>query len=143
MITRIEALNYRCLRYVSQTLGSFHVLVGANASGKTTFLDVVSFMQDIATDGLDVALTNRTSNPEELLFKKQGNAFELAVEARIPEHLRSSISWSECDTARYEIALGFDDTQRQFEFKKESFILAEKEKEDQHTLCETFPILYT
>lgn len=39
MITLIEALNYRCLRYISRPLESFHVLVGPNASGKTTFLD--------------------------------------------------------------------------------------------------------
>jgi AAA15 family ATPase/GTPase len=39
VITKVEALNYRSLRYVSQELGPFHVLVGANASGKSTFLD--------------------------------------------------------------------------------------------------------
>ena len=42
MFTLIEALNYRCLRYVRQPLGDFRVLVGPNASGKTTFLDVVA-----------------------------------------------------------------------------------------------------
>ncbi|MFN4258579.1 MAG: hypothetical protein ACK4RK_04730 [Gemmataceae bacterium] len=36
MLTLIEALNYRCLRYVHQPLGPFHILVGPNASGKTT-----------------------------------------------------------------------------------------------------------
>ena len=128
MITRIEALNYRCLRYVSRPLGSFHVLVGANASGKTTFLDVVSFMQDIATDGLDAALVNRTSNPEELLFKKQGDAFELAIEARIPEELRKRTATPEFDTARYEIVLGFDDTQHYFEFKGEKLLLIKDPK---------------
>lgn len=30
MLTRIEALNDRCLRYVSQPLDRFHVLVGPN-----------------------------------------------------------------------------------------------------------------
>ena len=28
MISLIEALNYRCLRYVRQELGPFHLLVG-------------------------------------------------------------------------------------------------------------------
>ena len=36
MIRLIEALNFRCLRYARQPLGPFHVLVGPNASGKTT-----------------------------------------------------------------------------------------------------------
>ena len=47
MIRKIEAKNYRSLQYISQSLGNFHVLVGPNASGKTTFMDVVSFLSDI------------------------------------------------------------------------------------------------
>lgn len=45
MICSIEALKFRCLRYVQRPLLPFHVLVGPNASGKTTFLDVVSFLE--------------------------------------------------------------------------------------------------
>ena len=65
MITLIEALNYRCLRYISRPLKPFHVLVGPNASGKTTFLDVVGLLQDLVSDGLDAALEKRTRNPQE------------------------------------------------------------------------------
>jgi predicted ATPase len=43
MITLVEARNFRLLRYIRQSLDGFHVLVGPNASGKTTFLDVISF----------------------------------------------------------------------------------------------------
>lgn len=123
MITFIEALNYRCLRYVSRPLGSFHVLVGPNASGKSTFLDVVAFLQEVVSDGLDAALSNRTSNPQELLFRRQGKSFELAIEARIPERIRGLTARTELDTARYEIAIGFDKTKLQLEFKSETFLL--------------------
>lgn len=123
MITLIEALNYRCLRYVSRPLASFHVLVGPNASGKTTFLDVVAFLQDLVTDGLDGALSRRTANPEELLFRREGSKLQLAIEARIPDDLRQKTAKPELDTARYEVAIGFDETQRQFEFKAEKFLL--------------------
>ncbi len=44
MICRIEALNYRGLRHVSQEVRPFEVLVGPNASGKSTFLDVPAFI---------------------------------------------------------------------------------------------------
>ncbi len=64
MITRIEALNYRCLRYVRQDLGPFHVLVGPNASGKTTFLDVVAFLGRLVTDGPEAAVVERSENFE-------------------------------------------------------------------------------
>ena len=43
-VTRIEALGFRSLRYVSQRLGPFRVLVGPNASGKSAFLDVPCFL---------------------------------------------------------------------------------------------------
>ena len=41
MITLVEALNYRCLRSVKRRLQPFHVLIGPNASGETTFLDII------------------------------------------------------------------------------------------------------
>ena len=47
IVTRIEALGFRSLRYVSQRLGPFHVLVGPNASGKSAFLDVLAFLGDL------------------------------------------------------------------------------------------------
>ena len=123
MITLVEALNYRCLRYVLRPLNPFHVLVGPNASGKTTFLDVIGFLSDLVAEGLDAALSERASNPEELLFRRQGDRLELAVEARIPDTLRELMSKPELDTVRYEVAIGFDETQRQFEFKAETLLL--------------------
>ena len=60
MIRLIEALNYRCLRYIRQPLDSFNVLVGPNASGKTTFLDVVAFLGRMVSDGLEEAIDERT-----------------------------------------------------------------------------------
>ena len=127
MITLIEALNYRCLRYISRPLRPFHVLVGPNASGKTTFLDVVSFLQEMVSQGLDTALENRTNNPQELLFRRGGDRFELAIEALIPDVLRNLTARPELGTVRYEIAIGFDETKRQFEFKAEKLLLKETE----------------
>ena len=88
MITLVEALNYRCLRYVKRPLKPFHVLIGPNASGKTTFMDVIGFLRDLVSGGLEWALSERTPTPGELLFRGQGDRFELAVEARIPRDLR-------------------------------------------------------
>ncbi len=123
MITLVEALRYRCLRYVSQPLGDFHVLVGPNASGKTTFLDVIGFLSDVASEGLDTAINNRTTNPEDLLFRRSRENLELAVEARIPDDLREQTAKPELDTVRYEVAIGFDESKRAFELKKEKLLL--------------------
>lgn len=114
MITLVEALGYRSLRYVRQPLGPFHVLVGPNASGKTTFLDAIAFLGRLVSDGIEAAVTERTSNFYDLLWQRTGERFELAIEARIPETLRRESLDTEIllpeglDTARYEITLGID-----------------------------------
>ncbi len=123
MISLVEALNYRCLRYVQRRLKPFHVLVGPNASGKTTFMDVIGFLRDLVSEGLEGALLERTPTPGDLLFRGRGDRFELAVEARIPDGLRRLTMKPELDTVRYQVAIGFDETQRQFEFKAETLLL--------------------
>ena len=123
MITLVEALNYRCLRYAHRPLNPFHILVGPNASGKTTFLDVIGFLSDLVSEGLEAAIADRTPNPETLLFRGLGDRLELAIEARIPHQLRSLTNKPELDTARYQLAIGFDDTERRFEIKAETLLL--------------------
>lgn len=110
MIARIEALNYRCLRYVSQDLDRFHVLVGPNASGKTTFLDVVAFLGRLVADGLDAAIEERTANPQDLVWGRAGDRFELAVEAAIPADLKAVLPKGDCDAVRYQVGISMDDS---------------------------------
>jgi len=108
MISLIEALNFRCLRYVRQPMGPFHVLVGPNGSGKTTFLDVVAFLSDLVSNGLDDAIGNRTKEFRDLAWGRTENKFELAIEARIPEDRRQRLAVKSYDTVRYEVAIGVD-----------------------------------
>lgn len=111
MLTLIEALDYRCLRYIRQSLGPMHVLVGPNASGKTTFLDVVGFLGRLVSQGPEAAISERTRNFADLTWGRTGNRFELAIEAKIPEDKRAQVrgaSEIDFDTVRYEIACGTD-----------------------------------
>lgn len=108
MLTLVEALNFRCLRYVRQKVGRFHVLVGPNASGKTTFLDVIAFLGDLVAEGLEQAVYKRTRNFSDLLWQHSGNRFELAVEASIPPEKRRLLAVQTYDTVRYEVAIGID-----------------------------------
>jgi predicted ATPase len=107
MIRLIEALNFRCLRYVRQPLGPFHVLVGPNASGKTSFLDVVGFLGQMVSDGLEAAVSERTQTFQDMVFGRNGEWFELAVEAAIPED-RKALLKRDLDTIRYEVKIGLD-----------------------------------
>jgi len=104
MITLIEAMNYRCLRHVRQPLGPFHVLVGPNASGKSTFLDVLPFIGQLITEGTDVAVDSRTDDYEDLFWEHMGFPFELAIEAALPKGIAPEAA--SCDTIRYAVSLG-------------------------------------
>lgn len=108
MFSLIEAMNYKCLHYVRQPLGAFHVLVGPNASGKTTFLDVIAFLRDVVSDGLDAAIERRTTSLRDLVWGRQGDRFQLAVEARIPPDRRAKLRNQDCDLFRYELEIGVD-----------------------------------
>lgn len=141
MITLVEALNYRSLRYVARPLAPFHVLVGPNASGKTTFLDVIGFLGDVVSSGLENALADRAPDPRDLLFRGQGACLELAVEAAVPEQLRLLAMNPSLDTVRYQVAVGFDETARRFEFKAETLVLKPKTDMSKVQQRELFPEL--
>ena len=117
MIRTVEALHYRSLRYVRQDLQRFHVLVGPNASGKTTFFDVIRFLGDLVAGGLDAAIAERTDNLRDLFWLRQGGRFELAVEIDVPDAHGGTRTYDGC---RYEIAIGIDPE------SQENAILAER-----------------
>lgn len=104
-ITRVEALNYRCLRHVDQPLSPFQVLVGPNASGKSTFLDVIAFLSDLVTDGLTPALSKRSDNISDLIWDRTSTRFELAIEAAIPASIQRRLPKTTLNTIRYEVAI--------------------------------------
>lgn len=108
MIRRIQALNYRCLRYIDQQLGNFQVLMGENASGKSAFLDTVAFLGDLITGGLDHAIEQRSPDFRDLVWQRSGAYFELAIELLIPEEHRGLHERAPYKLVRYEVAVGLD-----------------------------------
>ena len=88
MITRVEALSFRSLRRVAQDLDSFHILVGPNGSGKSTFFDVLGFLADFLSDGVEGAVGKRSNDPMDLFWHREGEVLEVAIEARLPPGIR-------------------------------------------------------
>ncbi|MBL8228658.1 MAG: hypothetical protein JNL98_09280 [Bryobacterales bacterium] len=64
-------MNFRSLRFIRRPLGPLQILVGSNACGKTTFLDVLSFLGALATRGLQDAFRERSQTPIDLLWQRQ------------------------------------------------------------------------
>ena len=84
------------------------MLVGANASGKSTLLDSIVFLGDLVSNGLEAAWESRTNNFQDLVWKRPGKdpGFELAIEVEIPPALRDRLpAGSGYETFRYEIAI--------------------------------------
>lgn len=106
MISLIEALRYRCLEYVRQDLLPFQVLVGPNASGKSTFLDVVSFMADLVALGPADAVYTRAPDVRDLVWMREKDRLEMAIVMTLPEDRRKLLKSGEYSGARYELALG-------------------------------------
>lgn len=124
MITRIQALNFRCLRYVDQRVSRFQVLVGANATGKTTFLDVIGFMGSIVAHGVEEAVGERTTSFQDLVWGREGSGFELAIEASIPNSIREALNGSPFrETIRYEVGVAHNASEDSTEIVHERVML--------------------
>ncbi|MCZ7541562.1 MAG: AAA family ATPase [Anaerolineae bacterium] len=107
MLTKIEALNYRALRHISQTLRPFQVLVGPNASGKSTFLDVIAFVADLINKPtLADAVYARANDIRDLTWNHSSEWLELAIEVDIPPSILSRPQLTQYRRLRYEVRIG-------------------------------------
>ena len=141
MIRLIEALNFRCLRYVRQPLADFQILIGPNASGKTTFLDVVAFLGDLLSNGLDGALSERGADIHDLFFFRQGERFELAVEFRVPEErVRMLPREQSFEYVRYEVSIGIEPHTGEYHIFDEQVVLQRQPSKSQG--AEEQPLLF-
>ena len=112
MIRRIQALNYRCLRYVDLSLDRFHVLIGPNASGKSTLFDSIAFLGDLVRDGLEYAVGKRTANFQDLVWGRPENdmGFQLAVDLEVPKELQERLpAGKNFRVFRYEVEIREDE----------------------------------
>ena len=107
MLRRIEARNFRCLRDLTVDLdGDFHILVGPNGAGKSAFIDVLAFLRDFISEGLDEAVGKRTDNLQDLVWgrPRSGSAFELAVEISLPDEVLEKMDLKD-GRYRYEVGV--------------------------------------
>lgn len=145
MITRVQALRFRSLRYVDQRLGRFHAIVGPNGSGKSNFLDVIAFLGDLIRAGPAAAVLGeagsrvptRASDLRQLTWMGAGESFELAIELDIPEYLRAGAKFG---FARYEVSLRTTPNQEQIMLDHETLWLLPLEASPQsERLPQLFP----
>ncbi len=126
MILAVEAENYRMLKSVRVELERFNVLIGPNASGKTTFLDVLCFISDIIKDGVQSAVSSRTSNFYDLCFDPT-KPVSIGVEVEIPAHAwvesPNEFSFTDYACLRYEISVGIGDDDQALRVLQENLFM--------------------
>lgn len=99
MITRLEAVRYRCFERLGVDVGDFRVLVGANGSGKSTLLDLPVLLGELLrTTNVALPFMERRSDAlpragslKELVFAGRGSDFSLAIEAKLPETVQARV----------------------------------------------------
>ncbi len=143
MFSRIQTNNYRCLRSIDRKLSQFHALVGPNASGKTTFLDVISLLGDLVRNRGDVMEITRTRSPNfaNLLWMSDGNAFRIAVESPIPATVIELMDekFRQFTVVRYEIEIGLSSDADEIGFNSETLWMKQQETECDIRQRELFP----
>ena len=83
MIASIKIRNFRAIKGTPRIgLSSFHVLVGPNGSGKTSFLDAIEFVKACLVRGPVKAVEERAPEFRDLTFMRRGGPidFELTLE---------------------------------------------------------------
>jgi predicted ATPase len=145
MIYCIEVKNYRSLKYIRQTIHDFQVMIGANASGKTTFLDVIRFISDIVQLGIDEAISRRAPVFQDLTFLGKGGTIQLALEIHLPDSIREKLSDREFSHIRYEMEIGMAEQTGDHAIIEESAILLKENairKNNKPTQMDLFPTLH-
>ena len=141
MLTRLQILNYRCLKNIDIRLDErYYVLVGPNASGKSTLFDAIGFLFDFFADGLEAAIQARSLNFQDLVWKRPtsdlwfGMAMEFVEKGDHDKSFRYEVVVEERDSGAIAVrergfvrsreeALGLNDTMSVIEHKADPFFM--------------------
>jgi predicted ATPase len=104
------------------------VLVGPNASGKSTFLDVLAFMSDLVFLDPSEAVSRRAPDLRDPVWMRQGDRFELAVDVVLPQTRRDRLKNAGYSGARYEISVGLSPETKELGILVETFWLTTEQE---------------
>jgi predicted ATPase len=107
-ITNIKVSNFKSFKDLDLNLGRFNVVIGANASGKSNFVEIFRFLRSIEENGLDNAVSLHGGSAS-ILNARIGSAEPLRMRATSDRRVRwgdaSSHVW--IDETTYDFGLRF------------------------------------
>lgn len=128
-IRHVAIQNFKSFRSINVDLAPFSVLVGANASGKTNFISVFSFVRDISRLGLDNAISIQ-GGTEFLKNKHLPSDYPLVIDvaadfdATIPVNRegQKSLALAHIHRLRYAITIEFTISDEPWAVTEEQFV---------------------
>ncbi len=90
VIKRVQIKNFRSLADVDLHLDNLTVLVGANGTGKSNVIDVLRFVRDAITHGLDKAILDRHGMSAIRRWSPRGAPYDVHINL----HMESDEGWS-------------------------------------------------
>lgn len=128
-IERIEVKNFKSFKDIKIDIKNFNVLIGANASGKSNFVQIFKFLRDIVIFGLDNAVSLQggveylrnlnIGTSEDLAIKVISSNFEFGF---ILQPLKEGLMGIEVYKSTYEFALKFNETNSGFTIARDILI---------------------
>lgn len=79
-ITNIAVSNFKSFKHLDLNLGPFNVVIGANASGKSNFVEIFRFLRDLEGNKIDDAIFMHGGSSS-LLSRKIGVTEDLRIQA--------------------------------------------------------------
>jgi len=138
-LIKIQYSLFKVFSYINQEIGNFQILIGPNASGKSSFLDGLSFVKYLTNNTLDSVIDYLVEGDfYSLVHMRNSNGFILAFDFAIsPAHQKllaeaTDKSWYKNykhspDIVRYEIKIAIDDNGT-LHIEHEALLLGFKEK---------------
>jgi predicted ATPase len=136
-IKRITAKNFKSFEHVEIDLRDFNVIIGANASGKSNFIQIIRFLRDVAQFGLRNAISlqgdseylcnTRLGSSETLEISidstfSNSNSVDIQIDLSLGSHDGKDIYLRHTD-AEYRFSLVFSETPHDFRVVSELLVL--------------------
>lgn len=120
-IKKIKVSNFKSFKELDLELGKFSVVIGANASGKSNFVQIFKFIRDISNLGLDNAISLQGSEYLTNIGLDRPQLLSLHVSV-VPDKFGLKVAESviaSINEADYEFALRFGTKITEFEIKRD------------------------
>jgi predicted ATPase len=99
-IERLRVTNFRSFRELDLELSPLSVLVGANASGKTNFVQLFRFLRDVANEGFESAIALQ-GGIEQIRNSRVGRSEPLTIEVEGAFAERTLLTYANIKPQRY------------------------------------------